>query len=43
MLAGAYESQRAPTSSSTVRTDNQPKVRFWVTGGEKPDVELGLI
>jgi hypothetical protein len=43
MLAGAYEPQRAPTSSSSVRTDNPPKVRFWATVGEEPEVELALL
>ncbi len=43
MLAGAYEPQRAPTSSSTVRTGNTLRVRFWATVGEEPEVEVALV
>ncbi len=43
MLAGVYEPQRAPISSSTVHNDNHLKVRFWTRVGEKPEVELALV
>ncbi len=33
----------ARTSSSTVRTDNHLKVRFWATVGKGPEVELALL
>jgi hypothetical protein len=43
VLARAYERQRALTSSSGVRNGNTPKVRFWATVGEEPEVELALV
>jgi hypothetical protein len=31
------------TSSSTVRIDNAPKIRFSATLGEEPEVEVALV
>jgi hypothetical protein len=42
-VAVAQAGQAARTSPDTVRTDDTPKVRFWATVGEEPEVELALV
>ncbi len=34
---------RRQVSPYTVRTDNHPKVRFWVTVGEDPEIEVACV
>jgi hypothetical protein len=35
--------QAARISSSSVRTDNHPKVCFWAAVGEEPEIEVMLV